>query len=290
MSVYVCVCECVYFLRTAGAVGAYYGPGWWHTNLYPLEDSGARTTIAANNWKLTDSEGYAVRSEEETGDWHMFAPASVKAGDAPGYGNWGSQAENGGRFFTTSAMVWEAVGAPWAPYPTMLAEWKRVVNNLVSVGAQIAANDTRTPLLAGDPHFLSLPVTDPLVNYLCAKVRAQFNFPNVTDLWGHHLCEYYQDLGWGTPENGVALYSFAKGLLGVRVSPGGKLAVLGASSVVSPRMQPWVAKAQLPAGWPSTISRVSVNFLTVGGASVDVSCAAAGPLLTCNVYLSPGCA
>jgi hypothetical protein len=45
-----------------------------------------------------------------------------------------------------------------------------MVTNLQAVGAQIAAGDVSTELLASDRSWLSTPVTDPIVNALCAKV------------------------------------------------------------------------------------------------------------------------
>ncbi len=42
-------------------------PGWWRNALTGLEGVGPRTMIPQQNWALTDSKGYALRSENETG-------------------------------------------------------------------------------------------------------------------------------------------------------------------------------------------------------------------------------
>ena len=221
---------------SSSAAPAFYGGGYFHTNVCPLEsvDGGANSTIAGGpNWALRDAQGYAVRSERNTGDWHMFAPGSVAAGGSRGYGQWAAQGENGGRFFTTAAFVWDALSSPYSgggnasqpppprPYPAMAAEWSRLVEGLTAIGSALGGSgapiDPSVPLAPGDAGMLSAPVADPLVFQLCAAVRAKFNFPNVTDAWGQRLCNYYQDLGWGTPENGVALFSFLKGLTGLHV-------------------------------------------------------------------------
>ena len=106
-----------------------------------------------------------------------------------------------------------------------------VVLSVAAVGEQLANGSTSVPLLYNNPAFLSTPVIDLLVRLLCARARAGFPgqhcqwHPSQTDgrdgcqQWGHTLCDYYQDVGWGAPENGVALYLFVKGLLGLRVLP-----------------------------------------------------------------------
>jgi hypothetical protein len=96
--------------------------------------------------------------------------------NSTGYGNWPTNGENGGRYFSTASFVWEATGTPggvepWAPWPGMYAGWKRMVTNLEAVGAQIAAGDVSVELLASDRPWLATPVVDPIVNGLCAKVR-----------------------------------------------------------------------------------------------------------------------
>jgi hypothetical protein len=288
-------------VRDAGrdAGNASYGPGWWHTALRGLEtaQAGAGTWVADVGWALRSagpSGGWAERSENETGDWHFFDPASVADGGSTGYGNFPTNAENGGKFFTTSAMVWEAHSSPGGaaaagPYPAIYADWKRLLGGVSAAGKQLAARDTSTPLLPGDRGFLSTPVADPLVTYLCVKVRQQFHFKNVTDLWGEQLCDFYQDLGWGTPENGVAFYSFAKGLLGLRPCANGTVALLGAQSPrVSGGMAPWTLDGvPLPPGWPAEVEGVEVRALLVNGASVDVKCAVSAGSVGCTLAPPP---
>lgn len=281
----------------------YYGGGYFHTNLCPLEGvpNGAAATIAGGpNWVLKDAQGFAVRSQEETGDWHVFPLASIAGGASRGYGSWAAQGENGGRFFTTSAMLWEAVNAPHVltggspsppPYASMVTDWGRMVGALEELGEGIM-NATQqpgvvsTPLLPQDRGFLSVPVVDPLINYLCAKVRKQFNFPNVTDRWGQRLCEYYQDLGFGTPENGVAMYSFVKGMLGLHVLANGSVVALGSTSPPPP-LCPWKVSGPLPAGgFPSGVTSLVVEGLSIQGIPHTVDCSvvngSVGCTFTCN--------
>jgi hypothetical protein len=284
---------------------AFYGGGWFHTNACPLElaAGGAQSTIAGGkNWALRDAAGFALRSVNNTGDWHMFAPAGVAAGGSRGYGQWAAQGENGGRFFTTGAFIWDALSSPWAggggggggaappgPYAGMADEWRRIVGALEAAGAALRAGAPGAPgapLLPADRGFLSAPVADPLVFELCASVRAQFHFPNVTDLWGQRLCDYYQDLGWATPENGVVLLSFFKGLLGLHVAADGALLLLGArSGSWAAGSPPWRAAAAKPAGWPDVRS-LRIQGLAVRGVSLDVDCDAASPQVACTVQRS----
>ncbi len=181
-------------------------------------------------------------------------------------------------------MVWEAHGAlggalPNTTYPQALADWKALVRGVASVGRQLAARDNSTSLAPPGyaTGFLAARVNDSVVADLCAKVRKQFHMQtNVTDLWGAVLCDYYQEVGWGTPENGVAFFSFAKGLLGMRATADGTLALAGtASPVVRAGMQPWRVDARpLPEGWPQEVSAVSVLGMAVNGVSVNVTCMA----------------
>lgn len=281
-------------VTAVGRAGSSYGPGWWHTNLQGIEWTSAHTLSADSGWALWDG-GYPLRSVNNTGDWHMFDPAGIAGGLPTGYGNWPTNAENGGKFFTTAAMLWEArspvlaggaVTPPPPPattplptlYPAMFEDWARLVNRTGAIGVQLAVNDTSLPLLAGDRPFLSTPVTDGTIFTLCATVRAKFGYPNTTDYWGDRLCDYYQDVGWGTPENGVAFYAWAKGMLALAVQPGGVLRLLGHATVVpSTGMRtPWGVTAVLPAGWPAEVVGVGVSHLAVKGTSVDVACAVGG--------------
>jgi hypothetical protein len=238
-------------------------PGYFRTNVIGLETISSKILIANLGWSLFDANGYPIKSYNQTGDWHTFAPVG-----SDGYGNWGLQGENGGRFFTTSAMVWEA--SPGG-YATMLTEWRRMVTALEGIGVQLAAGNYGTPLLSNDTSFLSSPSTDTIVQYLCVKVRQEAGFPNKTDAWKAILCDYYQDLGFGTPENGVALFSFVKGLLQLNVLADGSLLVGG------------VAAPQCPTGGAFTLSpynmqdvaSISVFGLSVGAyAGVNVTCTA----------------
>jgi hypothetical protein len=288
--------------RDAAREGARYGPGWFHNALSGLEANpgGARSLIVQQDWQLTDVDGFAIHSVNETGDWHIYSPAFIAGGGPNGYGQFEAQAENGGRFFSTTAFVFEggvgadgsAEGSIPAPYPytALLDDWLRAVRDISAIGAQLQANDTSTPLLAADVAFLSTPVRDAVVFELCAAVRAQFGFKNVTDLWGSYLCDYYQDLPFALPENGVFLVSAAKALLGLRVLAGGTLAVNGAARQVVPGMGPWRADGALPPGWPADAARVELFGVTVVGVAVTVDCIAdsAAGTLACGVALSAG--
>jgi hypothetical protein len=284
--------------RSAAAAASGAGPGWFANSLLPLEstEGGSGTLIASNDWKLRDAQGFAVRSSQETGDWHMFSPASIAAGQAAGYGQWGAQAENGGRFFTTSAMVWEAASSAQAgpagssaaplygPYSEMAAQWLRVVQALGSISEQLQAGDTSQPLLASDRAFLAKPVQDALVLQLCEAVRQKAGFPNVTDAWGSRLCNYYQDVCWGTPESGILLFSFVRGMLGLHVAAGGSVGLLGAQSPPWAAGSPsWQASSALPSGWPEEVQQLQVLGLAAGSLPLRVACSAGSGQLSCSV-------
>jgi hypothetical protein len=272
--------------RDAARSRPFAGPGWFANALGGLEGApgGARSLIVQQNWRLTDAQGFAVHDSGETGDWHLFSPAWLAAGGARGYGGYGAQAENGGRFFSTTALVWDAQG----PYAGLLGDWARLVRSVTAVGEQLAAaTGAAAPLLGNDPRFLSTPVADALVAQLCARVRTPPNFPNVSDAWGQHFCDFYQDLPWALPENGAALAAAARAFAGLRVRAGGWLEVNGAARAVAQGMAPWAADAPLPEGWPADAARVEVVGVAVGELPVNVSCAAGGGSLNCTVALAP---
>lgn len=290
------------YLRDNGynAGNSSYGPGWWHTAMYGLEYSntpeqqgnttGPGTWVANVGWQLIDNQGYAVHTEQNTGDWHFYSPTFIREGGPRGYGNHPTNAENGGKFFTTPAMIWEAHSAPgssmssFGPYTNMFKDWNRLLSGVSAIGIQIANDNFSSSLLPNDPTFLQTPVTDSTVNYLCAKVRKQFNFPNVTDKWNHHLCDYYSEIGWGTPENGVAFYSFAKGMLGLRPRGDGSLALLGSisPSPIQNRMNPWTVHTSVPVSWPAEVGGLTINQLLVNGVVIDITCTVGSNLL-CTV-------
>ena len=273
--------------RDEARQGTFYGAGWFHNALRGLEanEGGARSLIVHQDWKLQDADGFAIHNISETGDWHIFSPAFVAGGGALGYGQFEGQAENGGRFPSTTAFVLEGgVSAAAGPYPytALLSDWLRFVRDITAAGEQLAAGpDVSRPLLAADPAFLSTPVTDAVVFQLCATVRKQAGFKNVTDAWGAYLCDYYQDVAWALPENGVVLWSAAKALLGIRVRADSSLEVNGARVAV-----PGAASAPLPAGWPADAARVQVWSVAVGGAAVDIDCSPDAALLRCSVVAS----
>ena len=280
--------------RGAAQGGHFYGPGWYRNALRGLEEGGsvgggANALIASSGWGLKDAQGYAVHSRAENGDWHLYNPLFVAAGGARGFGQYTAQAENGGRFFSTTALVFEGGGGP---FPGLLEGYARMVANLLSIGEALAEGNVSAPLLAGDRGFLSTPTsldTTGIVNYLCAKVRAQFNFPNVTDAWGERLCAYYEDLPLGLPENGLVLWSAAKSFLGLRVAVNGSLAVGvvgGAPVAVQAGMLPWSATGKLPAAWPGGVLSVSAAGIAVGAeAPVLITCTAAPEVQTLNCTL-----
>lgn len=255
------------------------------------EGGGAGSWIADVTWALRDADGYAERSASQTGDWHLFPPASLAAGGAPGYGNWPANSENGGRFFSTSAFVWEAHAAPGGAvpgvYPRMYHDWALLAGGVGAVGERLAANDTSTPLAQGlAPGFLARPVTDPLVRALCLARRANMSIGHTRDDWGQLLCDYYQELGFALPESGQAFLAFAKGLLGLRVLASGHVRLMGRVSPapVNATFAPWVFSAPAPDGWPPDAQAVAVVGLAVGGQAVDLACDAVGGVVAaCTV-------
>lgn len=255
-------------LRDSTRVGT---GGFWHTAALGLETVSPLTWQPSAGWALTTADGFAVKSENETGDWHMYSPAGGN-----GYGEWPLQCEQGGRLFTTTAMVWEASAGPYAELYT---DWKRLVDGLTGISNQLAAGDYAVPLSSADPTFIAVPMTDPIVRDLCVKVRVQAGFPNVTDAWGQTYCDYYQEIGWSTPENGVPLYSVVKSLLGLRVWAGGDATVFGAQLPICTGDS---ALASLPAPWPAPIASVELRGLAVGSQyNVTVFCTSSNLLLTC---------
>jgi hypothetical protein len=199
--------------------------------------------------------------------------------------------------------VWEALSSPlaaWppapgggggappprvAPYAGLGRDWARVVGALAAIGAQIDSGDVSRPLLEQDRGFLSAPSRDALVVQLCIAVRVKAGFPNRTDNWGARLCDYYQDLGFGTPENGVLLWAFVKGLVGAHVAADGSLLLLGDRSppLTAPAPAPWRASAARPTEWPADIETLLVRGLAVRGRPFSVNCAASATQVDCDV-------
>jgi len=222
----------------------------------------------------------------------MYNPDFVAAGGARGFGQYTTQAENGGRFFSTTAFVFDGMEGP---FPELARDYQRIVENLLEIGATLSSENYSTPLLPRDRGFLSTPTSldsSGIVNYLCAKVRAQFHFPNVTDAWGERLCAYYEDLPLGLPENGVALWSAAKAFLGLKVGVNGTLTVGvvgGEPVVVKAGMHPWRASGTLTEAWPVGVKSVVIRGVAVGSAPpVMVSCSVAATLantINCTLAL-----
>jgi hypothetical protein len=261
-------------VRAAGADS----PGWWRAALVPLESvpGGAGTTIAQETWRARDAAGFALYEMPpgQSGDWHMFN-ASVRVN---GYGQYARQAENGGRFFGTAAMLWEARGGRYA---AMAGDFARVVGAVDAIGAQLASGDTSHPLLEHDRGFLSLPSEDETVRALCESARA--SFPNKTDAWGARLCAYYQDAAFGLPENGIFFLSFVKGLLDARFAADGSLALLGSVSPPwVPGAAPWHVSVQTPPEWPDVAS-FTLRGLSVRAIKVDIFCTADAESVVCDV-------
>lgn len=272
--------------RDAARDRPYAGPGWFLNSVRGLEDvaGGSRSLIVHGDWKLTDADGFAVHSESETGDWHLFSPSFIAGGGAHGYGQYGAQAENGGRFFSTTAFVFDGGGGQ--PYAEFFDDWSRAVSSVTAVGRQIEGNDTSTPLLPNDPNFLSTPVNDSIIFALCDRIRVQVGYPNVTDQWGARFCDVYEDLPWALPENGVFLVAAARAFVGLRVRVGASLEVNGVETVVAAGMAPWKADAALPGGWPAAVARVEVWNVVVDAARANVTCDASAAWLNCTVMMS----
>ena len=82
------------------------------------------------------------------------------------------------------------------------------------------------------------------------------------------------------PEDGLVLWSFVRGLLGLYVSADGSLTLYGLQLTV-----PGTLKTALPAGWPSAVATVTVNNMAVGklrGVRLTCMVAAGAGTLSCE--------
>jgi hypothetical protein len=251
--------------------------GQFRTNGRGFEDPavGPRLWLAFDRWKYTDSNGFAVREAQQTGDWHIFSPAA--GGD--GNGNFGLQEENGGALLSTNVFVFEAA-ADAAPGSSLglFADFRAEVVNIAAIGAQLAAHNTSTPLLPGNRPFLRVPMTSPLIRQLCENPRGGAGTP---DWWGELECGYYKTVTFDLPEDGLTLYSYAKGALGLRVAASGALSV---GRPPTPLPVPGSVTIAVPAGWDAAaVAGIAVNGLNAGilrNVSVTASLAAGGGSLT----------
>ena len=151
------------------------------------------------------------------------------------------------------------------------------MTSLTKIAIQLEEKNTSLPLLPDDPMFLSRPVDNSVVKTLCVNPRE--SWANKTDLWGDTVCDYYEEIEFGTPENGVFLFSFLKGLLGLNVNSNSSLILLGNAANCGSNLL-----LSLPTQWPQEVRSVGVNGLNVGmQRNVGVSCTVANFQLQCNV-------
>lgn len=256
-------------------------PGQFRTNVNPFESVSPMLWLASDRWNYKTPQGFAIREASQTGDWMIFDPS---AGPADGNGNYGTQEENGGALLSTTAFVLEAGnGGPNAtspaldpaqpftprsgPYSEMYADWKQFVGALANISAQLQAHDTSHPLLSQYPGFLRRPITNSMIQQLCANPRGSGSLSN-KDPWGQAWCDYYKSVSLDLPEDGLVLWSFVRGLLGLYVNAGGQLSLFG-----QPLPIPGTLDFQVPAGWPQEVAGVNVTGLAVGAQhGVSLSC------------------
>lgn len=236
-------------------------PGKYRTNGLGFENPtvGPRLWLAFDRWKYVDSSGFAVREAQQTGDWMIFSPAS--GGD--GNGNFGLQEENGASLLSTNAFVYEAAGyLPASPSSSLglYQDWKAEVVNLGLIGNQLATHNASVPMLPGNRPFVRVPMTSQLVIDLCEAPRGG---AGKSDWWGELECSYYKTVTFDLPENGLAIYSYAKGALGLTVGANGAMYIGGASKVRLMLGVPTVIP--VPVGWDTaSVASLTINGLNAG--------------------------
>jgi hypothetical protein len=181
------------------------GGGRFRTNGVPIELVSPGLSLASDGWKYKDSLGFAVKMENQTGDWHLFNQNSTTP---DGNGNYGLQEENGGSLLSTTSFVFES-----GVYPQIVSDYFSFAANITDILQQLNSYDTSSPLLPSSRAFLRVPITDPLVHQLCVNVRGQA--AEIKDAWNQTWCDYYKSVSFDLPEDGLVFFSFVRGLLGL---------------------------------------------------------------------------
>jgi hypothetical protein len=98
--------------------------------------------------------------------------------------------------------------------------------------------------------------------------------------WGDAWCSFYKSVSFDLPEDGLPLYSFVKGLLGLYVRAGGGVSLYNGTAMAVPGS---VVLPRLPGGWPAEVAAVTVNGLQVAGTGRTLFCAAVADSLDCSI-------
>jgi hypothetical protein len=265
----------------------------------PFEDQymGGFIMVDSEKWTLVNN-GFALPSPEQTGWSQVFAPPRT---DGPG--NFNNHEQNGGRLFSVSKMVLEAV-----LYPEAAVDWAEQVRGSTAIAAALLGG----PVTPGGNCSAPLPhpslvrtsmAADSLahkyceVAYGCTRALASC----AKDCFGKSACDYYGDMTWGLRDGQLGpILELLKGLLGLRLHPDGTMHLYHKTvdpSSCTAATPCWVQLAvpqETAATWPADIAAISLGGINVGkhhNCSIDAAVnytSAKGVALAYTIWSSQG--
>ena len=164
--------------------------------------------------KFVDKNGFAEARVDQTGWSQVFAPPRT---DGPG--NFGNNGQNGGRLFSTSKQILEAV-----LYPEAAEDWVELVRGSTAIAAVLQGTK-------GDNVTLPYPnLANPdlpsgsLAHAYCEVAYGCIRTPGTCskDSFGKTACDFYDEMAWGLRDGQLGpILELPKALLGLRLHPDG---------------------------------------------------------------------
>eukprot|EP01052_Picozoa_sp_SAG31_P026301 SAG31_NODE_2374_length_5842_cov_18.784433_1_plen_1112_part_00 len=229
---------------------------------------GGLIMVDSEKWKYVDKAGFAEPRADQTGWSQVFAPPRT---DGPG--NFNNHEQNGGRLFSVSKLVLEAV-----VYPEAAVDWAEQVRGATAIAktlldraATSAANcSSQLPF----PNLVRTPMpADSLAHEYCESAYGCNRDPTscATDCFGKTACDFYGDVTWGLRDGQLGpILELLKRLLGLQFHPDGtmrlydKVVEPAVCTATRPCQMNLVVPARVVATWPPDIRRIELGGINAG--------------------------
>ena len=222
---------------------------------------GGLIMVDSEKWSCVDDQGFAEPKEGCKGWSQVFAPPRT---DGPG--NFDNHEQNGGRLFSVSKFVLEAV-----MYAEAADDWAEQVTGATAIAESLLRPQSNATAPLPFPGLVRTPMPPgSLAQAYC--VVAYGPGGKAVDRYGKNACDYYGDMTWGLRDGQLGpTLELLKGLLGFRALANGTMALHGAVSFSSEELggcAPCKVTAQLPSEiaetWPRGLGKVELGGINVG--------------------------
>eukprot|EP00935_MAST-01C_sp_MAST-1C-sp1_P001214 g1214.t1 len=233
-----------------------------------FEDNNAPLIMVdSEKWSSVDADGYAHAQANQSGWSQVFRPPRT---DGPG--NYGNHEQNGGRLFSVSKFVFEAM-----VYPEAVSDWAEQVRGSTAIAsALLQPNQTaRLPF----PALVRKPMPPGSLAQGYCKVAYGASCCTL-DSFNKTPCDFFGDMTWGLRDGQLGpTLQLLKTLLGLDLGTDGSMQLYGEAVDVASctATAPCSVKLSLPldiaSTWPTDLAKIELGGINVGlQRNVSIEC------------------